>query len=96
MDKHFVAGELFKVAKDLVSADWNEDADADDLRVKAIREFQKHTGGEPIVTAMKIKGDWFVFTTELGAYRIAKKYRKDWKDLGESKNIHRGSWYVHI
>ena len=80
----------------LMAGDWNEDADVDEVRDRAIAEFKKHTGGEKVVTAMKIKGKWFAFTTELGAYRLAKKYRKDWKDLGESKNIHKGTWYVKI
>jgi len=90
-----VASELVKLAKKVV-ADWNEDEDADALRDKAIREFAKHTGGERILTAMKVRGKWTVFTTELGAYRIARAYRTAWKDVGVSKNIHRGSWYVNL
>jgi len=96
MNERRVAAELVKLAKQLNAREWNEDEDADVGRDRAIAEFRKHTGGEPVVTAMKIKGRWTVFTTELGAYRIAHRYRSKWHDIGESKNIHRGTWYVNI
>ena len=84
------------MAKGLVGKDWAEDEDADEYRDRAIDEFKKHAGGEKVFDAMKIKGRWTVFTTELGAYRIGHKYRVNWKEIGESKNVNRGTWHVNL
>jgi len=73
-----------------------EDEVTDAEKEKALGEFSKHTGGEPVSGVLKIRGRWTVFTTELGAYRIARKYRSDWKDVGPSRNVFKGSWYVNI
>jgi len=93
MDK--IAKELVRLAKDLTAAEWHEDEDADEGRDKALREFSRHVGGEKILTAEKIKGSWFVFLTELGAYRLAHQYRADWRNIGKAQN-HPGWWYVKI
>ena len=95
MNRERIASELLRIARSLVG-DWPEDDDADEGRAKALREFERHVGGEPVEGVMKIGGDWFVFTTELGAYRLARKYRRDWKSLGPSRNYYRGSWYVIV
>ena len=74
---------------------WMEDADVDELRERAIREFKRHVGAEPIRTAEKIKGRWYVVTTELGAYRLLRKYRGKWKDIGKHQS-HPGWWYTAV
>lgn len=95
MNRKELASDLVKLAKECISA-WPEDDDVTDgMKERAIKEFKKHTGGEPIFTAEKIKGHWFPVTTELGAYRIGKKYRSDWKDIGEHQ-AYRGKWFVKI
>lgn len=90
-----VSEEISKIASLIKSADWFEDDISEAEREKAIKEFKKHTKGEPVFTAEKIKGKWFPVTTELGAYRIGKKYKADWRDIGEHQ-AHRGKWYVKI
>lgn len=96
MDNKRIASDLVKIAKEIKSAEWFEDDDLTEReREKAIGEFKKHTKGEPVYTAEKIRGNWFPVTTELGAYRIGRKYKVNWKDIGEHQ-AHRGKWYVKI
>ena len=90
MNNNKIVSELIKIAKE-----WHEDADVDDYRDRTIKELKKHSGGEPVFNAEKVKGKWYGLTTELGAYRIGNKYRVKWKAIGKAQ--HRsGEWYVCI
>ena len=91
-----VSEELLKIARDIQARSWEEDEDADEYRHRVVKEAKRHTDGEPVETALKIRGDWFIMTTELGAYRILRAYRKGWESIGQAQGDYRGWWYVNI
>jgi hypothetical protein len=58
-----------------------------------IKEFQRHTRGEKVYSVDEVRGGYHVVTTELGAFRLLLRFKRNWDDVGvESGNL----WYVEI
>ena len=57
------------------------------------RTFQEAAGDQPVTSIEIIRDCFYIFTTELGMYRIADKYTRV-ASKGFSKNLN--TWYVAI
>ncbi len=60
---------------------------------RAMNDFQEAAGNQPINSIEMIRDHLYIFTTELGMYRIADKYT-NFTTKGFSKNL--DSWYISI